>query len=450
MSSGIVKVKSRYHVYVTPRTGVTTYGAEIEVSDYILFSGIGKISKSIDATDYNVGIFVFADLELKGQNYNGFFNDETDSRSIFKFSRDLAKVRVIYSNADGDTLQFRGLINEAATTLDVNNNQVTFKVLSLDSVLRNTSIPAGVVSDGMSCKDAMVAILTQPAITAVLNVDPSNINPTFNFNIDVGSALDSVAVQDGMNQLLVCSNSVMLIDDEENLSIQSRVMTETKPLLNIFGPYDIYGRQNAVSLDEYNSGKQRMFNSFMLNDVERQNFGASQQYGFNQFQDTFDFLTDEGTLGNIAQELVDEFSIPKLECQVEIPVSLAPDIQLLDAVSLNWPLLIKPWPNSFFPTIGITKIGDPIMPLPIRYGPIDISPNVAWKVIQVDDDPSKFIRTLKLRQAGTNISDGFFTVPGSSRVGFAIIGDGAIGDTGTTSYNPSIIGAAQVGNTMVA
>lgn len=449
--SGIVTVRSRYSVFFTPRKDTLVYDEEIDVSDYILFQGIGKITKSIDSTDYNVGIFVFSDLELKGQNYNGYFNDETDGRSIFKFSRDLAKVRVVYTNPDtGDVIQFRGLLNEAATQLNTTNSQITFKILSLDSVLRNTNIPAGAVSDGMTVKQAMSAILTQAAITTILNVDTANINPTLNFTIDIGSALDNVSVQDGLNQLLVASNSCMLIDPLENVIIKQRVMAETKPILNLYGPYDIYGRQNTIALDSFNSGKQRMFNSFMINDIERQNSAAAKFYGFNQYQDTFSFINDEGTLAGIAQELVNEFSYPKLECQIEIPVAIAPNIQILDAISLNWPLLIKPWPNSFLPIVGITKIGDTNMPLPVRYGPLEIPPNVAWKVISITDDPQKFIKTLKLRQAGVNISDGYFTVPGSSRVGFAIIGDGAIGGTGTTSYNPSIVGAAQVGNTMIA
>jgi hypothetical protein len=447
--SGIVTKKNRYYVYVTPRTDQRTYGQEIDISDYILSSGIGKITRSIDSSDYNVGIFVSADVTIKGQNYNGYLNDQSDNRSIFKYSRDLAKVRIVYSNPAGDTIQFKGLINEAATVLDAMTSLITFKVLSLDSVLRTTSISGGLVSDGLSAKQTMISILSQAQIASVLNIDPANINPNFNFNVDLGSGFDGLTVQDGLNQLLVTTNSCMLIDDNENLFIRSRAITQSQPILNLYGPYDIYRRQNTIDLTNFNNGIQRMFTSFQINTETAENSPNSEFYGFNQKSDTFGFITDSGTEQQIAQELVNEFSYPKLECQVDIPVHVAPNVQLLDAVALNWPLLIKPWPNCFMPVVGITKIGETSMPLPVRYGPLDISPNVAWKVIQIDDDPTKFIKSLKLRQAGIVIGDGYFTIPGNSLVDYAIIDASTVGGSGTTSYNPSIVGAAQVGNTMI-
>ena len=45
----------QYKVYFTPRTSLNTYGSEIEVSANIISTSTMK--KSIDAADYDIGVF---------------------------------------------------------------------------------------------------------------------------------------------------------------------------------------------------------------------------------------------------------------------------------------------------------------------------------------------------------------------------------------------------------
>ncbi len=454
----------QYRVYITPKVDVYMYGEEIEVSDYVLFDGLGKIRQQIDAEDYNVGVFNYDDLTMKCKNKDGKFNEESDIRSIFKFTRDQAKVRVVFNHIsdDGtetlseDTMVYNGLINEEATKLNAETEDITFRVLSRDSVIRNTEVAAGIITDGMTVSAAIMAIMEQSAIAAVLNTDEDDVNPDLDFSIDVGSELDSKSCREVLNKLLRDSNSVMIIDDDNNVTIRDRSEDETRDIINLYGPYDIYRRQNTVRLVEYNTGKHRMYNSFKYNTEVQTNSGYQIQYGFRQFEDIEEtYITEADTAAQIAANLLDEFKFPKLECMVEVPLSVVPNVRLLDRVSMNWPLLLKPWPDCFFPIIGITEIGSTIEKLPIRLGTIDIPANIAWKVIQIEEDPKKFTKTLKLRQAGKSIEDGYFTIPGSSLVGFAIVGDSSIGTTviggeGTVSYNPSIVGAAVVGNTLTA
>ena len=98
-----------------------------------------------------MGLFTFSDVTLKGYNYNSYFNDETDFRSIFRVSRDLCKVRIEFEDIEVDRdsssrvtgtspriqLFFNGIINEEATRVDAVSDQITFKALSRESGISN-------------------------------------------------------------------------------------------------------------------------------------------------------------------------------------------------------------------------------------------------------------------------------------------------------------------------
>jgi hypothetical protein len=104
------------------------------------------------------------------------------------------------------------------------------------------------------------------------------------------------------------------------------------------------------------------------------------------------------------------------------------------------------------PVIGTSVIGNSAYPLPNKNGSLFVLPNVAFKVIEIDNDAVNFTTILKLRQVGTTISDGYFNNPTSSVIGFAVIGSAAIGGTGSTDakWNPSALGAARVGSTVLS
>lgn len=438
-----------YSVFVTPRTGTYTYGTEVEITTYVSFNGLQSIKRAIDSTDYYIGIFYYGDIQLKVENVNGMFNDETDFRSIFKFSRDMAKIRVLFTNDDGSTITFRGLINEEATRLDPKTDEVNFRVLSLDSAIRNTNVAGGTVSPGMTVKQALAGILNIPAITSVLNYSDANNNPKNNFKIDVGSGFDDALSSDAVDQLLIASNSVMVIDSNQNIIIRARDSDTTRSIVNLYGPYDAHRRENIIDLSEYNTGKQRMFNSVLINTTEEGDTGLEVQYGTRQAKFTFDFITNPATEAAVATELLTEFKVPKIELQVTVPTSVVQGVQILDRVSLNYPLRLAP-SGKFIPIVGVTAIGSATDPLPNTFGSVQINPITAFKVIEIDEDPNSFTTTLKLRQSGKNFNDGVFNLPTNAIVGFAIVGTAIVASGNTDPYNPSVIGAARVGSTRVA
>lgn len=457
----------RYYVYFTPLlvSDSNTYGDEIDVSDRIRLSGIGNIKRSIDSSDYDIGVFTFSDLELVGQNDNGYFNDN-DYRSIFTTTRDRCKVRVVFQetelvrNSSGTVLSetivstntYRGLINDEATRLDIVTEAIRFKVLSRDSVLRTTKVSAGVVSNSMNFETAIEAILNIPRITSVLNFDAADINPQLNLGIDNGSYFDNKSVKEALDKLLIASNSVLLINDDGDIVVRSRVPDETRDIVNLYGKNDIHKRENIIDITAYNNGRQRMFTSFVVNNRVTNNDVFIQSFGLKQKRLTLDFLTDNDSIDQVAANLVDEFKTPKIELNVKVSTRIAKDIQLLDRVSVSYPLRVAPIEGMFLPVIGITEIGDTLMPLPYTFGSIDIPSRLAFKVIEIEDNPEKFTSILKLRQSGKDLDDGVFDLPNNCILGFAFLGTSEIcvGGDACATWNPSVLGGALLGCTEVA
>lgn len=437
--------------YVTPLATSTTYGTEIEITDKIKYGGLPSIKRSIDATDYEIGVYKYDDISITCLNIDGYFNDEYDGRSIFTYSRDKAKIRIVFTNRTADTIIFRGIINEEATRLDPENDEIDFRILSRDSVIRNTQVSAGTITNGMLASNAIKAILNVSAITTTLTYSAANINVANDFSIDDGTYFDNKKTSDALNALLLTTNSVMVLDSSDNMIVKARTEDTTHSILNLYGPYDIKGRQNIISLDSYNSGRHRMFNSIKVNTSVSKNATYISAFGFRQREMTLDFVTTGATELDIGAALLAEFKYPKIECEVTVPTYITVGVDLLDRVALYYPLRIKPIEGMFLPVIGVTTIGQIDMPLPYTFGSISISPNVGFKVIGITDRSDRFVTTLKLRQIGTDNDDGYFNVSGGCIIGYAEIGDGVICDGGTAcdSFEVATIGAAQIGCTLV-
>lgn len=454
-----------YKVEMTPLLSTNTYGSTYDVSDYVEIDGISNITKSIDSSDYDFGVYTYADLRLKAYNKNGYFNDQNDSRSIFPFGRDKTKVTVSFiqyeiTRDDNNqitntntiaTIKFRGLINDEATRLNPITNLAEIFILSQDSVIRKTKVPAGVVTSGSLAKTAIFNILSQTAITSILTVTIGNINPDYNFTVDDGSFFDNKPTRDALNFLLLASNSVMIINDSNEIIVKDRSENYTSAILSLYGQFDIHGRENIIDLTNYNTGLHRMFTSVKVNEEEESDTGLITDYGARQKELQLEFITNNVTEATIAATLLTEFKTPKIELQVKVATSLAMDYEMLDLVSINYPLKYVPIEGTFMPILGVTILGSSTEPMPNTYGSIEINPNTAFKIIEINENPKTFETTLKLRQIGVSLSDGVFTETSIPILGFAVLGVAVLQeDTDPNdTWNPSILGGAMLGATEV-
>lgn len=391
-----------YKVYFTPLVSRNTYGSEIEVSDHINATGVSQITRSIDAADYDVGLFAYGDITLKGINVNGYFN-EGDRRSIFKYLRDKTKVRVEFFDGTSNIV-FNGLINEEATRIDPITEEIKFRVLSLDSVIRNNKVNSGVVSDGMTAKNAIHSILNNEVIRSVLGVDIDNINPANNITIDLGTEFDNDNTRTALNDLLFVSNSVLIIDSNNDIIVHSR---DANTILHyLYGKNDAYGRENIISMNSLNAGKHRMFNTVGVNGQVVFDDNLTREFGTRIKKKSFSFITDSDNSKVIARALLNEFKVAKQEVEVEIPTSIAKDFALLDKVSINFPYRLERYKDSYMPVTCSLQLCNNNFKLPKMYGSTKIEPNIAWKVIEIKDNVKTFTSKIKLREKGKTLSDG--------------------------------------------
>ncbi len=442
-------MSTMYRVYITPKTGLMTYGDEVEITNYVKEAGVSAIRRGIDSTDYDFGVYFYDDILLSCLNVNGFFNDENDLRSMFQFTRDRARVRVVFTDSDGTDITFEGLINEEATRIEATDDEIIFRVLSLASVIRNVQVPSGLITPGSLVSSALNSILNLSEITAVLNFDPININPDFDFTIDDPAELEQRSVKESLDQLLRDSNSVMLIDEDDNIIVRNRDEINTTEVLNLYGPYDLKRRQNIVDINKMNLGRHRLFTAVKVNETESVNNAYKETFGYRLKKISAAYITDPDTENAVAANLVDAFKAPKIELEVTVPTRIARSAKPLDRVSINHPLRVSPPAGKFLPIIGSAIIGDDETPLPNTYGSVYITPDMSFKILEIKDDPKNFLTTLKLRQIGNEIGDGYFGVGLCGVVGFAIIGVHEVCETGelAAAFNPSVVGAAVVGYT---
>jgi len=390
------------------------------VSDFTDVSGVSEISQFIDSEDYTFGQFVFGDLELTGLNVNGKLNGNEDDRSIFQFRRDQAKVKVNFetevttrtgsqvdSYSSSSNITFTGLINDEATRDNLNSSTVSFRVITLDSIIRTSEITAGQISNGDLASDVIKIALNKTEITNVLNFDPADINVDFDFVIDDGTFFDNISAFDALQSLLPAANSILIINSSNDIIVSGRTEDLIAPVLELFGENEIFGRNNILSIDNLNNGFHRMFNSIKISTTESSDQSFIDDFGLRQKEFTFDYVTDTTVRGTIATRLLDTFKVPKQELEVTIPLNLGQSVVLLQRVTIDAPLRVEPaTPGVFLPVFAQSQYSDVDTPYAKESGSFSISPTILWKVIEIRQDLINFVTILKLREAGTTWGDG--------------------------------------------
>ena len=437
----------QYKVYFTPRTALNTYGAEVEVSANIVSTS--NMKKSIDAADFDIGVFYYGDVKLKIDNYGGKFSDQYDVRSLFPYGRDLAKVRVTYNDKNGETTVFNGLVDDKATKFNFEKEEVSLTCPSNDSVLRTLRVSADTVSNGITAQNAFKALLNKSDITSVLTYDETLINPSSNIIIDDGSKFDNIPTRDAIAKLLIATNSVFTITDTNKMKVSARTYND-KVAVSFYGPFSKRGNQNILSLKKYNDGKQRQFTVVKVGDQTSIEQNYVTDYGYRQKTiSNLDFITSDLTELAIAEALSDEFKFPKIECEVELKTSFAKTINLLDPVKVDYPLRLVP-DTKFMPVIGATKIGDADKKLPNQYGSSKIIWQATFKVIEIKENVKNFTSIVKLRQTGKDIGDGYEDFSNNSTVGVAVVGLSVVASGSATPGESPTVGYAIVGTSQIA
>ncbi len=402
---------ANYRVLITPLISEGVYGTTIDITQDLdmtdLIKSFSNVKQEIDNGDYDIGIFTFGNLTMRAINYTRKFNDHTDADSIFSFTRDKAKVEIQYRDADANQIsQFKGLINEDATRQDTKKDTVRFKVLSLDSIFRQVSIPSGAIATGELFSSVIKKILNVPEITNVIGFNPANINVNLDLTIDDGEVFSNVVAKTALDDLLRASNSILYIDINEDIIVTDRA--ENLPLYALFGGGDDHGRENILSINKFNNGEHRVFNSVKIGDtVVSEDSAWIAENGVRQKSYSFDFITTASKEEQIADRILNHFRVPKMECEIVVITEDVKQTRLLDLVRIGFDFRASPDPESpGMPIYGIAEYDTDYYPH--AAGSFRITQNISWKVIGISINAMNFTTTLKLRQSGTEANDGFF------------------------------------------
>lgn len=447
----LIRPKS-YQVLITPLIRKNVYGDEVditkdvEIDDYVKESGISTIKGEIDNGDFDFGVFVFDSINLTCFNFDGKFAGINDSRSMFKYSRDKAKITVNFFNGLSNTPEssFNGIVDDRATKINFAKSEIKLKVLSNDSIINRTKVPSGLINNGSTTTDAIKLLLQLPEIASVLNYDALNINPLNEYTIDIGSKFDNKTVKFALDKLMVVSNSVLVIEkDTNNILVRSRNHNSGK-VKNLYGHGDLFGRENIINIKNYNDGLQRAFNTINIEDVSKSDVGFIDAFGDNTKNFTFDFITNANTQGQIAEDLLTYWKAPKIELEVTLKTDESKNLNFFDLVSIDYYYRVKPSDNQKLPLYGVAKYGQ--VKYPYIFGNLKIRPNMSFKVIGLKENPKTFLTDVKLRQTGITIDDGFFGKI-STFYGTAIYGvNSYVLDTELIDQNyRSVYGAARFG-----
>ncbi len=410
-------------VFITPLIKRDTYGDEIEVTEYVKKSGIGLIKRGLDDTEFTFGLYAFGEVKLTLNNDSGLFNDESDSRSMFKYRRDRAKVRIVYENIDlerksdgsiadsesDDEIVFRGLLTNDGVRQSGLGATIEMRVLSRDSILRKAIVPSGSVPNLLPASEVIFNILNNEVVESLLGVSASNIDVGFDFIVDFGDGLSNKTVFQAMKELLIASNAVMYVNDDDEIIVTGREEDDDLDTLFLFGPYEPLSRDNIINVLNDNDGTQRMFNSVTVNQNNRTNEAYADFFGLRSIDFTFDWCTDDETAGDIASNLVAEFKMPRRELTLAVPYEIGKSAQLFQPVSVDWPLRVLSFSEDHhLPVVGSTKIEDAVEVLPKIFGNFTVHKSEKYKIIAIEQDPKTFSTNIKIRMTGTTLGQGAF------------------------------------------
>ncbi|MBF0300830.1 MAG: hypothetical protein HQK51_19125 [Oligoflexia bacterium] len=372
-------------VFFSPLIRPYLYAKEVEVTDYLYLKQSLKISKSVESNDYSIGVYTFDDVELVGDNRQGFFN-EYDYRSVFSSERDLCKVRITIDNKS----VFFGLIHEEATRINFNTGQIRFKILSLDSIFLKTLLRSDVLESGDSVKNAVFKIFTLSQFSNLISFDINNINPGLNLLLDKISTIAPLNIKEFFDVILFASNSILWVADEKIKICGRDILRAKSARLHQFVEDEI------IEVFDYNKGLHRVFNIFNINNTVVLDNISINRYGPKKKKLDVKFFTQEEKEKIIANALISEFAFPKVELKVKIPLELGLNVSLLDSISLSLEAKYSLPKGKFLPIVGATTTNDIYSQIPEFYNDIELNDSCGT-VLEIEHETNECITTLKLR-----------------------------------------------------
>lgn len=368
----------QWKVYLKPFDSFGIYTDWIDVSAYVKWNSLGSISVDLDNTDYDIGVYRNSNVKLVLDNTKGLFSDVSSPKSIFQYKRSDTLCKITWRITQplllgsfkagiGSTLSqeidvFTGLINDDSLSMNLKSQEVDFNVLGRESIFLRTIVPFGTISNGDSLSSVIYKCLNQSAITKILTIDQANITVGLDQNIDSIASLQNKTVQEAMSNLLLATNSVLVIEND-TVYVKPRSATVAVEF-NFYGQASKLGPENVLSIDKIKNGVAKVFNYMVWSGTTSavSDNDSSVLYGARKKELDFEFLTDAAKQQNVMNKILEEFMTPKQEFSLSTKVTPATmQLNLLDRVSIDYPTVyIKS--SDPFPICGTAICGNVKLP----------------------------------------------------------------------------------------
>lgn len=387
---------SEFRFYVTPFLPSGVYADEIEFTDYVVTEGNIDITQRVDGSRFSFGTYVFNSFTIVLNNTDGFFSDVGSPNSIFGFKRSDSKIRITYneninlpicgnaiagSSVLGQEVDiFEGFLEDSSTTQNIDDQLITFKVLSQDSIFRQVQVPYASISNGDNVSSVIETCLNQTKITNVLDVSASNINVSIDSAIDDKSPLENLTVKEALDRLLLASNSVLFIKDG-SVIVKDRSATAVTQK-KFFGQASDNGLENIINITNYSTGLNSVFNFIKWSNTSLvgQDSTSIDIFGIREASVVNTIITNSTKRQNILNNIRDQFKDAKLELELEAPLTEEfTGINLFDRVNIDYPTVTYTPIGEEEARYEIGSYNEAVYPFSIFNLTIDDSIN--WKVI---------------------------------------------------------------------
>lgn len=348
---------NKWAVYIKPFTDDGVYSEYQDITDDVDLNSMSKISVSLDNTDFDIGVFRNSDINLALKNKDGRYSDIDNPKSIFKYKRADTLIKITWRLGNPplcgiaqtgndwflgeEQTIFEGLLSDDDLEMDLSDQTIKFTVLGRESIFERVVVPFGSISNGDLISSIIYEMLNQSAITDILTVDALNIDPGIDQAIDSIASLQNKTVKEGLEKLLLATNSVLYINGS-SVIVAPRVASAALQF-TFYGPGAYRGNENTIALLDIKSAIARVINFATWVDtpaVTSENTTSRNRFGTRKKEFDFEFFTTSPKQQAVLDSIVEEFGDSKEELIARVKLKYASSaLQMLDRVNLDYPYI---------------------------------------------------------------------------------------------------------------
>lgn len=389
---------SQVKVFINTFDTLGNYSGFQEVTKDANESTLQKVTQKLDNNEYDVGVFKNTSFNLSLRNDGGKFSEPDVLQSIFINKRIDSIVKVTWGPNDYDVYcgfsvcgqdflgedqnVFYGLLNDVATSQDIQDQNIKFSCQGLESIFDRVETNYSALNPADVISDLIYDLLNQAEITGLMNLSAGNISVGIDQVPDSIASLEETTVKEALDQLLSMSNSIVYIDiSSQNIYVKPREAGVSLSY-TFYGQASDAGSENILKIKNIKSGLNRTFNFWKWQDstITSKDIDSIDNFGVRKKEISSDLFTNTTKRTNVLDNYKGEFKTPKQELEVTAILDYETmNLFLLDKVAIDYPTLFSAAVGSSLPYYGSAVYGSDKYPLG-QWG-LTISPDDSFKIL---------------------------------------------------------------------